>query len=45
MDSLNTQILFRNKYNIDDIELTLLEILWIAQEEEDKELVKKLKRI
>lgn len=40
MDSLNTQILFRNKYNIDDNELTLLEILLIAQEEEDNELVK-----
>lgn len=40
MDSLNTQIIFRNKYNIDDNELTLLEILLIAQEEEDNELVK-----
>ena len=40
MDSLNIQILFRNKYNIDDNELTLLEILLIAQEEEDNELVK-----
>ena len=40
MDSLNTQILFRNKYNIDDNALTLLEILLIAQEEEDNELVK-----
>ena len=40
MDSLNTQIIFRNKYNIDDNELTLLEVLLIAQEEEDNELVK-----
>ena len=40
MDNLKNQILFRNKYKIDDNQLTLLEILLIAQNEEDKELVK-----
>ena len=40
MDNLKNQILFRNKYKIDDNQLTLLEILLIAQNEEDNELVK-----
>ena len=40
MDNLKNQILFRNKYKIDDNQLTLLEILIIAQNEEDNELVK-----
>ena len=40
MDNLKNQILFRNKYKMDDNQLTLLEILLIAQNEEDNELVK-----
>ena len=40
MDNLKNQILFRNKYKIDDNQLTLLEILLIAQNDEDNELVK-----
>ena len=40
MDNLKNQILFRNKYKIDDNQLTLLEILLIAQNGEDNELVK-----
>ena len=40
MENLKNQIIFRNKYNIDDNQLTLLEILLIAQNEEDNELVK-----
>ena len=40
MENLKNQIIFRNKYDIDDNQLTLLEILLIAQNEEDNELVK-----
>ena len=40
MDTLQNQIIFRNKYNINDNQLVLLEIILIAQNEEDNETVK-----
>ena len=40
VDNLKNQIIFRNKYKIDDNQLILLEILLIAQNEENNELVK-----